>query len=106
MVLLRALMDIDTSVELQQVPSVTAPTEPYESSTEKERARKPREPYRQYTAHQVEQLFNSVIEHGKTAKDAAFLAGINIRTAQHYIKKYNYDEERRVLVRVRSWTYV
>ncbi|KAM3578741.1 hypothetical protein VKS41_008760 [Umbelopsis sp. WA50703] len=97
MVLLRILMDIDTSVELQQVPSVAAPTEPYESSTKKERARKPREPYRQYTAHQIEQVFNSVIEQGKTAKDAAFLAGINIRTAQHYVKKCNNDEERCLL---------
>ncbi|KAM3578689.1 hypothetical protein VKS41_008889 [Umbelopsis sp. WA50703] len=33
---------------------------------------------------------------GKTAKDAALLTGINIRTAQHYIKKYNDDEERRL----------
>jgi transposase len=37
-----------------------------------------------------------VIEQGKTAKDVALLTGINIRTAQHYIKKYNDDEERRL----------
>jgi transposase len=41
-------------------------------------------------------LFDYVIEQGKTAKDAALLTGINIRTAQHYIKKYNDDEERRL----------
>lgn len=37
-----------------------------------------------------------MIEQGKTAKEAALLTGINIRTAQHYIKKYNDDEERRL----------
>jgi hypothetical protein len=81
------VIDIDASVKLQQIPSVAAPTVVVESSTEKERARKPREPYRRYTAHQIEQLFKYVIEQGKTAKDAAFLTGINIRTVQHYAKK-------------------
>jgi hypothetical protein len=41
-----------------------------------------------------------VIEEGKTAKEAALMTGINIRTAQHYIKKYNDDEERRLSVSV------
>jgi hypothetical protein len=97
---LRTSMDIDTSVELQQVPSVPAPTVVLGFSMEKERARKPREPYRRYTAHQMEQLFNYVIEQGKTAKDARLLTGINIRTAQHYVKKYNGDEEGRLPVRI------
>jgi transposase len=35
-----------------------------------------------------------VIEDGKTTKDAALMIGINIRTAQHYIKKYHDDEEK------------
>ena len=39
-----------------------------------------------------------MIEQGKTANDAALLTGINIRTAQHYIRKYNDDEERRLPV--------
>jgi hypothetical protein len=39
-----------------------------------------------------------VIEHGKTAKEPALLTGINIRTAQHYVKKYNDDDERRLPV--------
>ncbi|CAM0136332.1 unnamed protein product [Umbelopsis sp. WA50703] len=81
---LGTLMDIDTSVELQQVPSVAAPTVVLESSMEKERARNPTEPYRRYTTHQIEQSCNYVIEQGKTAKDAAFLSRINIRTAQCY----------------------
>jgi transposase len=98
---LRTLMDIDTTVEPQQVPSA-APTVVVESSAEKVRTRKPRGPYRRYTAHQIEQLFDYVIEQGKTAKDAALLTGINIRTAQHYIKKYNDDEEGRLPVRGRK----
>ena len=35
-----------------------------------------------------------MIEEGKTAKEATLITGINIRTAQHYIKKYNDDDER------------
>lgn len=42
----------------------------------------------------MEKLFDLVIEEGKTAKEAALITGIIIRTAQHYIKKYNDDEER------------
>ena len=37
-----------------------------------------------------------MIEQGKTAKEAALLTGINIRTAQYYIKTYNDDDERRL----------
>jgi hypothetical protein len=90
---LRTLMDIHTTVVPQQVPAL-APTAVVESSAEKIRTRKPRGPYRRYTTHQNEQLFDYVIEQDKTAKDAALLTGINIRTAQHYIRKYNDDEER------------
>jgi hypothetical protein len=88
---LKILMDIDTTVGARQVPSAQAgsPTVVVEPSAEKVRTRKPRGPYRRYTAHQIEQLFDYVIEQGKTAEDAALFAGINIRTAQHDIKKYN-----------------
>ena len=92
---LRTLMDIDTVVVPQQVLSV-APAVVVKTSAERVCARKPRGPYRRYTAHQIEQLFDYVIEQGKTAKDAAILTGINIRTAKHYIRKYNDDEERRL----------
>ncbi|OZJ06845.1 hypothetical protein BZG36_00042 [Bifiguratus adelaidae] len=59
---------------------------------------KPRGSYRRYNFDQIEKLFDLVIEEGKTAKDAALITGINIRTAQHYIKRYNDDEERRLPV--------
>ena len=43
--------------------------------------------YRRYTPDQIEKLFDLVIEEGKTAKEAALITGINIRTGQHYIRK-------------------
>ena len=46
---------------------------------------KPRGPYRRYTSNQIERLFDLVIEEAKTAKEAALITGIDIRTAQHYI---------------------
>ena len=36
----------------------------------------------------------------KVTKEAALMACINIRTAQQYIKKYNDDEERQLLVSI------
>src|SRR3984893_15284100 len=58
----------------------------------------PRGSYRRYNLDQIEKLFDLVIEEGKTAKDAALITGINVRTAQHYLKRYNDDEERRLSV--------
>jgi hypothetical protein len=49
-----------------------------------------RGPYRRYTAHQIEQLFDYVIEQGKTAKDVARLTGVNVMTARHFMKKVRY----------------
>ncbi|CAM0135733.1 unnamed protein product, partial [Umbelopsis sp. WA50703] len=59
-------------------------------------------PYRRYIAHKLNKLFDYNIEQDKTAKDAAILIVIYIRTAQRYIRKYNDDEERRLVVRVRK----
>jgi transposase len=98
MVSLRTLMDVDTVVVPPQQVLSAASAVVISPSAQWVRARKTRGPSRPYTAHQIEQLFDYVIEQGKTAKDAALLTGINIRTAQHYIKKYNVDEERRLPV--------
>jgi transposase len=89
---LRTLMDIDTIVEPRQVP-LAAPRVTVESYAEMVRKWKLRGPYRRYTAHQIEQLFDCVIKQGKAAKEAALLTGISIRTVQHYINKYNDGEE-------------
>jgi hypothetical protein len=54
-----------------------------------------RGPYRRYTEDQVEKLYD-LVEEGKAAKEAGLITGINIRTAQHYIKRYTDYEERRL----------
>ena len=99
LVQLRTLMDIDTAAT-QHVPPMETVSLTVLSGSSKEKVRKGRTrgPYRRYTTHQIEQLFVYVIELGKTAKEAALLTGINIRTARHCIKKYNEDEERRLPV--------
>jgi hypothetical protein len=55
---------------------------------------KPRGSCRRCNFDQIEKLFDLVIEEGKTTKEATLITGINVRTAQHYVKKYNEDEER------------
>jgi predicted hydrolase (HD superfamily) len=54
--------------------------------------------YKRYTAYQTEKLLDQVIEERKTTKDAAFMTGIKIRTARHYIKYYHDDEQKWVPV--------
>jgi hypothetical protein len=84
---LRTLMNIDMvgpdhtlSTEAASLIAIA------ESSTETHQSRKVRGPYRRYTGHQIEQVYNYVIEQGKAAKEAALLTGINVRAAQHCIK--------------------
>jgi transposase len=57
---------------------------------------KSRGSYREYIVKQIEELFGSIIEEGFTTKDAALVAGINIRTAQNYVKTYNIDPQKRL----------
>jgi hypothetical protein len=59
---------------------------------------KSRGSYRRYNDDQIEKLIDLVLEEGKTAKETVLITGINIRTAQHYVKRYNEDEERRLPV--------
>lgn len=57
---------------------------------------KTRGSYRKYTPKQVEKLFDLIIKQGFTTKAAALATGINVRTAQNYVKTYNNDPERRL----------
>ncbi|KAI8380696.1 hypothetical protein BD560DRAFT_487341 [Blakeslea trispora] len=57
---------------------------------------KTRGSYRKYTPKQVEKLFDLIIEEGFTTKAAALATGIDVRTAQNYVKTYNNDPERRL----------
>jgi hypothetical protein len=52
--------------------------------------------YRKYTIEQIEKLFDLIIKEGFTTKDAALVIGINIRTAQNYVKTYNNDPQKRL----------
>ncbi|PHZ11630.1 uncharacterized protein RHIMIDRAFT_297506 [Rhizopus microsporus ATCC 52813] len=52
--------------------------------------------YRKYTVEQIEKLFDLIIEEGFATKDAALVTGINIRTAQDYVKTYNNDSQKRL----------
>ena len=38
--------------------------------------------------------FDLMMKEGKTSKEATLITCINVRIAQHYVKKYNDDEER------------
>ena len=96
---MRTLMDIDPPEPINGkgvLISKETHSEVCFSSSGGKTKRKIRGPYRRYTLAQIEKLFDLVIEEGKTAKEAALLTGINVRTAQNYIKKYNDDEEKRL----------
>ncbi|RCH96032.1 hypothetical protein CU098_011354, partial [Rhizopus stolonifer] len=49
-----------------------------------------------YIVEQIEKLFDLIIREGFTTKDAALVTGINIRTAQNYVKTYNNDPQKRL----------
>jgi hypothetical protein len=85
----RTLTDVDTlAITGENIPEILPSIwhQPQVEVPQKVRAVKPRGHYRRYTTHQIEKLFDIVIAEGKTAKEAEVMTGINIRTAQHYIK--------------------
>ncbi|KAG0944558.1 hypothetical protein G6F57_002252 [Rhizopus arrhizus] len=47
-------------------------------------------------SEEFEKLFDLIIKEGFTTKAAALATGINVRTAQNYVKTYNNDPERRL----------
>ena len=93
---LRTFMDVDAEMTgTSEIKTLSLAKHHYTGKDlQNVRPVKVRGSYRRYTAFQTEKLFELVIEEGKTAKDAALMIGINIRTAQHYIKKYHDDEEK------------
>lgn len=58
--------------------------------------RKTRGPYRSYTPLQIQELLDLVIKQGMSAIQAGLAVGIVVRTAQHYVKTYKNDEEKRL----------
>ncbi|KAG2208189.1 hypothetical protein INT45_001260, partial [Circinella minor] len=59
-------------------------------------AKSTRGTYRSYTLLQVQELLDLVIEEGISARQAGLAVGIVVRTAQHYVKTYRDDEEKRL----------
>ncbi|CEJ00962.1 hypothetical protein RMCBS344292_18454 [Rhizopus microsporus] len=52
--------------------------------------------YRSYSPEQVQELLDPVIEQGLSARKAGAIVGIVERTAQHYVKTYREDDEKRL----------
>ncbi|KAI9265642.1 hypothetical protein BY458DRAFT_221928 [Sporodiniella umbellata] len=52
--------------------------------------------YRSYNPEQIQKLLDLVIEGGLSARKAGMMVGIVERTAQHYVKLYRDDEEKRL----------
>ncbi|CEI92303.1 hypothetical protein RMCBS344292_06568 [Rhizopus microsporus] len=52
--------------------------------------------YRSYNPEQIQELLDLVIEGGLSARKAGMMVGIVERTAQHYVKLYRDDEEKRL----------
>jgi hypothetical protein len=65
-------------------------------SSVKVSATKTRGFYRSYTPAQIQELLDLVIETGISARKARMMVGIVERTAQHYVKLYRDDEEKRL----------
>ncbi|KAI7857340.1 hypothetical protein BDC45DRAFT_578762 [Circinella umbellata] len=66
------------------------------STAESTAAKSTRGTYRSYTLLQVQELLDLVIEEGVSARQAGLAVGIVMRTAQHYVKTYRDDEEKRL----------
>ncbi|KAI9503587.1 hypothetical protein BX070DRAFT_224193, partial [Coemansia spiralis] len=88
---MRTLVDIDPPESTHGEKLLEAPSKPGNEPKKKQTEAKARGSYRRYTPQQIERLFDLVIEEGPSAKEAALMAGINVRTAQNYVKTYRDD---------------
>ncbi|KAI9505861.1 hypothetical protein BX070DRAFT_220922, partial [Coemansia spiralis] len=85
---MRMLMDIDPPGSTHEEKLLKAPSKPGNEPRKKQTKAKAIGSYRRYTQQQIERLFDLVIEEGRSANEAVFMTGINIRTAQNYVKAY------------------
>ncbi|KAI9503558.1 hypothetical protein BX070DRAFT_224137, partial [Coemansia spiralis] len=85
---MHTLVDIDPSGSTYEEKLLEAPSKPRNEPGKKQTEAKARGAYRRYTPQQIERLFDLVIEEGRSAKEAALVTGINVRTAQNYLKTY------------------
>ncbi|KAI9504722.1 hypothetical protein BX070DRAFT_222747, partial [Coemansia spiralis] len=85
---MRALMDIDPPESICGEKLLEALSKLGNEPRKKQTEAKTGGSYRRYTPQQIERLFDLVIEEGRPAKEAALMTGINVRTAQNYVKTY------------------
>ncbi|KAI9506845.1 hypothetical protein BX070DRAFT_11024 [Coemansia spiralis] len=80
---MRTLMDIDLLESTHGEKLLEAPFKPGNEPRKKQTEAKARGSYGRYTTQQIERFFDLAIEEGCSAKEAALMTGINIRTAQN-----------------------
>ncbi|KAJ1993838.1 hypothetical protein GGI26_002629 [Coemansia sp. RSA 1358] len=92
---MRTLMGIDLPESTHREKLLEAPSKPGTELRKKQTVAKARGSYRRYTPQQIKRLFGLVIE-GRSAKEAALVTGISVRTAQKYVNTYRDDEQKRL----------
>ncbi|KAI9504189.1 hypothetical protein BX070DRAFT_223615, partial [Coemansia spiralis] len=85
---MRTLMDIGPPESTHREKLLEAHFKPGNEPRKKQTEAKARGSYRRYTPQQIKRLFDLVIEEGRSAKEAALMTGINVRTAQTHVKTY------------------
>ncbi|KAI8370160.1 hypothetical protein EDC96DRAFT_588327 [Choanephora cucurbitarum] len=100
------LADYETARKEENKKQQTENSEPNEPSIEsgskgdkkkkKKSEAKVRGSYRSYAPEQIQELLDLVIEQGLSARKTGFIVGIVERIAQHYVKQYKDDNEKRL----------
>ncbi|KAI8378880.1 hypothetical protein EDC96DRAFT_592445, partial [Choanephora cucurbitarum] len=96
---LKRLMDLDAFFQAQHDVDKSTKNEKTVEFVKTEKASsnsKVRGNYRSYAPQQIQELLDLVIEQGMSARQAGLSVGIAVRTAQHYVKLYKDDEEKRL----------
>ncbi|KAI9503295.1 hypothetical protein BX070DRAFT_225134, partial [Coemansia spiralis] len=85
---MRMLMEIDPPENIHGEKLLEMPPKPGNEPRKKQTEAKAEGSYRRYMPQQIERFFDLVIKEGRSAKEAALMTGINVRTAQNYVKIY------------------
>ncbi|CEP09353.1 hypothetical protein [Parasitella parasitica] len=100
----KKLMDLSSYQGFRQNISMSSETSEAHAKEKKDSKLSPvkvsnskvRGSYRSYNPEQIQELLDLVIEGGLSARKAGMMVGIVERTAQHYVKLYRDDEEKRL----------
>ncbi|CEG80782.1 hypothetical protein RMATCC62417_15068 [Rhizopus microsporus] len=88
--------DLKQQNETDELKHTSANTENSAVKPKTKTQAKVRGPYRSYTPEQIQELLDLVIEQDLSACKAGLIVDIVERTAQHYVKQYKGDEEKRL----------